>query len=125
MSGPRLRPALAPSTPQRQIVRDLLHAQRFAEQARDATPPSRLSTARTARRARQYYLVQDHHRTDGSSRAVGWCVADADRATLFRPLFEDAIAKDSRAPGRLTLHAERGDLMKVKPACILTSPRWS
>ena len=51
-----------------------------------------------------------------SRRVVGWCVADAETATLFRPLFDDAIAKHHVPPGQLTLHADRGAPMKAKPA---------
>jgi putative transposase len=51
-----------------------------------------------------------------SRRVVGWCVADAETATLFRPLFDDAIAKHNVPPGQLTLHADRGGPMKAKPA---------
>ena len=43
-----------------------------------------------------------------SRRVVGWCVADAESAVLFRPLFDDAIAKHNVSPGQLTLHADRG-----------------
>ena len=28
-----------------------------------------------------------------SRRVVGWCIADAESATLFKPLFDDAMAK--------------------------------
>ncbi len=51
-----------------------------------------------------------------SRRVVGWCVADAESAGLFRPLFDDAIAKHRVPPGQLTLHADRGGPMKAKPA---------
>src|SRR5260370_34508329 len=43
-----------------------------------------------------------------SRRVVGWCVADAESAVLFRPLLDDAIAKHHVPPGQLTLHADRG-----------------
>jgi putative transposase len=33
-----------------------------------------------------------------SRRVVGWCVADAESAALFRPLFDDAIAKHQVPP---------------------------
>jgi putative transposase len=49
-----------------------------------------------------------------SRRVVGWCVADAESATLFRPLFDDAVAKHNVPPGQLTLHADRGGPMKAK-----------
>ena len=51
-----------------------------------------------------------------SRRVVGWCVADAESATLFRPLFDDAVAKHDVPPGQLTLHADRGGPMKAKLA---------
>src|ERR1700732_2905923 len=47
---------------------------------------------------------------------VGWCVADAESATRFKPLFDDAIAKHDVPPGQLTLHADRGGPMKAKLA---------
>ena len=50
---------------------------------------------------------------------VGWCVADAESAVLFRPLFDDAIAKHHVPPGQLTLHADRGGPMKAKATALL------
>ena len=47
-------------------------------------------------------------------RIVGWCVADAENAALFKILFDDAIAKHQVPPGQLTLHADRGAPMKAK-----------
>src|SRR5271169_867429 len=41
----------------------------------------------------------------------GW---SAESATLFKPLFDDAIVKHNVAPGQLTLHADRGGPMKAK-----------
>jgi len=41
-----------------------------------------------------------------SRRVVGWCIADAESAALFKPLFDDAIAKHNVPPGQLTLHAQ-------------------
>jgi putative transposase len=38
-------------------------------------------------------------------RIVGWCIADAETATLFKPLFDDPVAKHDIMPGQLTLHA--------------------
>jgi transposase InsO family protein len=59
-----------------------------------------------------------------SRRVVGWCVADAETATLFRPLFDDAIAKHNVPPGQLTLHADRGGPMKANAtALLLADPR--
>ncbi len=54
-----------------------------------------------------------------SRRVVGWCVADAESATLFKPLFDDAIAKHNVPPGQLTLHADRGGPMKAKATALL------
>ena len=54
-----------------------------------------------------------------SRRVVGWCIADAESATLFRPLFDDAIAKHNVPPGQLTLHADRGGPMKAKATALL------
>ncbi len=54
-----------------------------------------------------------------SRRVVGWRVADAESATLFRPLFEDAIAKHNVPRGQLTLHADRGTPMKAKATAFL------
>jgi transposase InsO family protein len=48
-----------------------------------------------------------------SRRVVGWRVADAETASLFQPLFDDAIEKHNVPPGQLTLHADRGGPMKA------------
>jgi putative transposase len=76
-----------------------------------------------------------HHQTDGSDelvlvyldvildifgrRVVGWHVANAESATLFRPLFEDAIAKHNVPRGQLTLHADRGGPMRARATAFL------
>ena len=54
-----------------------------------------------------------------SRRVVGWLVADAESATLFKPLFEDAASKHRVLPGQLTLHADRGPSMKAKATALL------
>jgi putative transposase len=54
-----------------------------------------------------------------SRRVVGWCVADAETATLFKPLFDDAIEKHNVPPGQLTLHADRGGPMQAKATAFL------
>ncbi len=54
-----------------------------------------------------------------SRRVVGWCVADAESATLFKVLFDDAIAKQAIMPGQLPLHADRGGPMKAKATVLL------
>jgi transposase InsO family protein len=54
-----------------------------------------------------------------SRRVVGWCVADAENATLFKALFDDTITKHHVPPGQLTLHADRGGPMKAKATALL------
>jgi transposase InsO family protein len=54
-----------------------------------------------------------------SRRVVGWCVADAESAALFQPLFDDAMVKHNVRPGQLTLHADRGGPMKAKATAFL------
>jgi putative transposase len=54
-----------------------------------------------------------------SRRVVGWCVADAETATLFRPLFYDAIVKHQVPADQLTLHADRGAPMRAKATALL------
>ncbi len=54
-----------------------------------------------------------------SRRVVGWQVADTESAALFRPLFDDAVAKHQVPPGQLTLHADRGVPMKAKATALL------
>jgi Transposase and inactivated derivatives len=54
-----------------------------------------------------------------SRRVVGWCVADAESAPLFKALFEETLAKNTVPPGRLTLHADRGGPMKAKATALL------
>jgi putative transposase len=54
-----------------------------------------------------------------SRRVVGWCIADAENAALFKALFDDTIAKHHVPPGQLTLHADRGGPMKAKATALL------
>jgi transposase InsO family protein len=54
-----------------------------------------------------------------SRRVVGWCVADTESAGLFKPLFEDSVAKHLVSPGQLTLHADRGASMKAKATALM------
>ena len=54
-----------------------------------------------------------------SRRVVGWCVADAESATLFKALFDDTLAKHTVPPGQLTLHADRGGPMKAKATALM------
>ncbi|MDN3563090.1 IS3 family transposase [Paeniroseomonas aquatica] len=54
-----------------------------------------------------------------SRRVVAWAVADAESATIFKALFDDAIDKHHVPPGQLTLHADRGGPMKAKATAQL------
>ena len=54
-----------------------------------------------------------------SRRVVGWCVADAENAALFKELFDDTMLKHDVPPGQLTLHADRGGPMKAKATAFL------
>jgi putative transposase len=54
-----------------------------------------------------------------SRRVVGWCVADAESATLFKALFDDTLEKHAVPPGQLTLHADRGGPMKAKATALM------
>lgn len=54
-----------------------------------------------------------------SRRVVGWRVADAENAALFKELFDETIAKHDVLPGQLTLHADRGGPMKAKATALL------
>ena len=42
-----------------------------------------------------------------SRRIVAWCIADAESAALFKPLFDDAVVKHNVAPGQLTCFPKR------------------
>ena len=54
-----------------------------------------------------------------SRRVVGWCIADAENASVFKELFDDTISKHDVPPGQLTLHADRGGPMKAKATAFL------
>jgi putative transposase len=54
-----------------------------------------------------------------SRRVVGWCIADAENALLFKALLDDTIIKHPVQPGQLTLHADRGGPMKAKATAFL------
>jgi transposase InsO family protein len=54
-----------------------------------------------------------------SRRVVGWCIADAENAALFKALFEDTMLKHDVPPGQLILHADRGAPMKAKATAFL------
>ncbi len=162
----RLRPASARAltAPQRQVVLDLLHAPRFADQAPAEIYATLLDegiyfcSIRTMYRIlgqngevreRRQQLRHPIYRkpellAEGPNQVwswditkligpakwsyfylyvildiFGWCVADAETATLFKPLFDDAIEKHNVPPGQLTLHADRGGPMKAKATAFL------
>jgi len=54
-----------------------------------------------------------------SRRVVGWHIADTESAALFKPLFEDCVAKQGVAAGQLTLHADRGPSMTAKATALM------
>jgi putative transposase len=169
IARPRPKPVRALTAPQQQVVLDLLHAPRFADQAPAEIYATLLDegvyycSIRTlyrileqngeVRERRQQlrhpvyqkpellaegpnqvwswditklmgpakwsyfylYVILDIF----SRRVVGWRVADAETATLFKPLFDDAIEKHNVLPGQLTLHADRGGPMKAKATAFL------
>ena len=61
------------------------------------------------------YVILDIY----SRRVVGWCVAEAETAALFKPLFDETVAKHDVPPGQLTLHADNGAPMKAKATAFL------
>jgi putative transposase len=61
------------------------------------------------------YVILDIY----SRRVVGWCIAEAETAALFKPLFDQTLAKHDVPPGQLTLHADNGAPMKAKSTSFL------
>jgi transposase InsO family protein len=166
---PRPRAARALTAPERQVVLDLLHAPRFADQAPAEVYASLLDEGAYHCSIRTMYRILVQHdevrerrnqlrhpvyqkpellaerpnqvwswditKLMGptkwsyfylyvildifSRRVVAWCVADAETAALFKPLFDDAVAKHQVPPGQLTLHADRGGPMKAKATALL------
>ena len=54
-----------------------------------------------------------------SRYVVGWMIALRESAELASKLIADTVAKQSIAPGCLTLHADRGTSMRSKPVASL------
>lgn len=54
-----------------------------------------------------------------SRYAVGWLLAERESAELAEQLIADTVARHDIAPGRLTLHADRGASMRSKPVAAL------
>ena len=61
------------------------------------------------------YVILDIY----SRRVVGWCVAEAETAALFKPLFDETVAKHGVPAGQLTLNADNGARMKAKATAFL------
>ena len=61
------------------------------------------------------YVILDIY----SRRVVGWCIAEAETAVLFKPLFDETVAKHDVPPGQLTPHADNGAPMKAKATGFL------
>jgi len=166
---PRPQPARALTAPQQQVVLDLLHAPRFADQAPAEIYASLLDEGVYHCSIRTMYRILDQHdevrerrnqlrhpvyqkpellaerpnqvwswditKLMGptkwsyfylyvildifSRRVVAWCVAGAETAALFKPLFDAAVTKHQVPPGQLTLHADRGGPMKAKATALL------
>ena len=54
-----------------------------------------------------------------SRYVVGWMVADRESAELAKLLLEETIRKYKILPGQLTIHADRGKVMRAKPVVML------
>jgi putative transposase len=54
-----------------------------------------------------------------SRYAVGWMVATRESAALAQRLIQETCAKQGIAPGKLTIHADRGSSMTSKPVALL------
>jgi putative transposase len=54
-----------------------------------------------------------------SRYVVGWMVADGESSELAKRLIADTCGKQEIAPGKLTIHADRGSSMTSKPVAFL------
>ena len=54
-----------------------------------------------------------------SRYVVGWMVADRESAELAKLLLDETIRKYKILPGQLTIHADRGKVMRSKPLAML------
>ena len=54
-----------------------------------------------------------------SRYVTGWMVADRESAELATQLLEQTIANYDIAPGQLTIHSDRGRVMRSKPVALL------
>lgn len=63
----------------------------------------------------QLYVILDVF----SRYVPGWMVATRESAALAERLIADSVAKQAIAPGRLTVHADRGSSMRSRPVALL------
>lgn len=63
----------------------------------------------------QLYVILDVF----SRYVPGWMVATRESAALAERLIADSVAKQRIAPGRLTVHADRGSSMRSRPVALL------
>ncbi len=63
----------------------------------------------------QLYVILDVF----SRYVAGWMVAHRESAILAQRLIEETATKQNIAPGRLTVHADRGSSMRSKPVALL------
>ena len=54
-----------------------------------------------------------------SRYVVGWCVAEQGSAQIAKALIEQATEQQQIACGQLTIHADRGQVMRSKPLALL------
>ena len=54
-----------------------------------------------------------------SRYVVGWLIAERESAALAKHLIDQTVARQDVAPGKLTLHADRGASMRSKPVASL------
>lgn len=54
-----------------------------------------------------------------SRYVVGWMVAYRESATWAQRLIQETITRQNIAPGKLTIHADRGPAMRSKPVALL------
>jgi putative transposase len=54
-----------------------------------------------------------------SRYVTGWMVAERESAELAKHFIEDTLQKHTIPPGQLTIHADRGKVMRSKPVAFL------
>ncbi len=58
-----------------------------------------------------------------SRYVTGWMVAERESAELAKRFLEETIGKYNIAPGQLSVHADRGRVMRAKPVAFLLADR--